>query len=239
MILLTILLITAVVAALRSTGRGSRFGKAVAVLLFLFCWTPLSMLALRAVQSSYSRQPPQDQDAGAIVVLAGTVHDPFAPLPVPLLGHNTYERSRYAAWLHKEWRSLPVLASGGSPRAAQHQADSYAMREFLIHQDVAPSMIWVEDRSRSTAENASYSAAILNSKGIRKIVLVTDVVHMRRAQKCFEKLGFSVIPAPCGFRPVYEFEPHDALPDWRAISWNEEMLHEFLGLAWYWVRGAI
>jgi hypothetical protein len=74
--------------------------KVAALMLFPFCWMPVSMLSVRTVQSLYSWQPPTDKQAGAIVVLAGVVHDPFPPLP--LLGRSTYERCRYAAWLYPE-----------------------------------------------------------------------------------------------------------------------------------------
>lgn len=74
-----------------------------------------------------------------------------------------------------------------------------------------------------------YTAEILRQRAIRKIVLVTDAGHMRRAQKTFEKWGLTVIPAPCGFRGVYELDWEDALPSWRAIMWNEDVLHEVVG----------
>jgi uncharacterized SAM-binding protein YcdF (DUF218 family) len=213
--------------------------KVAALMLFLLCWTPVSMLIVRAVQSPYSWQPPTDKQAGAIVVLAGEVHDPFPPLPLPLLGSSTYERCRYAAWLYHEWEPLPLLLSGGSLHSDQRWSYAEVMRDFLLRHGVPESKLIIENRSRSTDENARYTAEILRQKAIRKIVLVTDAVHMRRAQKTFEKLGFMVIPAPCGFRPVYEFDWGDALPSWRAIVWNEDVLHEVVGLIWYWARGRI
>lgn len=204
--------------------------KVAALMLFLFCWTPVSMLIVRTVQSPYSWQPPTDKQAGAIVVLAGAIHDPFPPLPLPLLGSSTYERCRYAAWLYHEWEPLPLVLSGGFPRSDPWWSDADVMRDFVLRYGVSESQLIIENRSRSTAENARYTAEILRQKAIRKIVLVTDAVHMRRAQKTFEKWGLTVIPAPCGFRPVDEFGWEDALPSWRAIMWNEDVLHEVLGL---------
>jgi uncharacterized SAM-binding protein YcdF (DUF218 family) len=113
------------------------------------------------------------------------------------------------------------------------------MRDFVLRYGVPESQLIIENRSRSTAENARYTAEILRQKGIRKIILVTDAVHMRRAQKTFEKWGLTVIPAPCGFRPVYEFGWGDALPNWEAIMWIEDVLHEVAGLVWYWTRERI
>jgi uncharacterized SAM-binding protein YcdF (DUF218 family) len=240
LLLFTALLIFTVAGILWPRVGASRLlAKVAALMLLLFCWTPVSMLIVRAVQSPYSWQSPTDKQADAIVVLAGAVHDPFPPLPLPLLGRSTYERCRYAAWLYHEWNPLPLLLSGGSLHSDQLWSYADVMRDFLLRHGIPESKLIIENRSRSTAENARYTAEILRQKAIRKIVLVTDAVHMGRAQKTFEKLGLTVIPAPCGFRPVYEFDWGDALPSWRAIMWNEDVLHEVVGLVWYWTRGLI
>jgi uncharacterized SAM-binding protein YcdF (DUF218 family) len=219
-------------------GRRPRYLVPAAILLFLFCWMPVSMLLMRALQAAYKREPPPAGDAGAIVILAGAVHEPFAPLSFPLPGANTYERCRYGSWYYHHVAHLPVLLSGGRLDASG-QPFAQSMKQVVVSNNIPESLVWIEDRAGSTAENALYSAEILRANGVHKIVLVTDATHMRRAEKCFRKLGFSVIPAPCGFKPVYRFDLNDAWPSWMAITWNEEVIHEFLGLAWYWANGKI
>jgi uncharacterized SAM-binding protein YcdF (DUF218 family) len=39
-------------------------------------------------------------------------------------------------------------------------------------------------------------ARVLQPRGVRKILLVTDIQHMARAQVLFERVGFQVGPAP-------------------------------------------
>ncbi len=137
-------------------------------MLFLYCWAPASMLIVRAVQSPYSRQPPTDKQAGAIVVLAGAVRDPFLPLPLPLLGNSTYERCRYAAWLYHEWHSLPLVLSGGSLHSDQLWSYADVMRDFLLRYGVPESQLIIENRSRSTDENAWYTVEILRHQVERR-----------------------------------------------------------------------
>jgi uncharacterized SAM-binding protein YcdF (DUF218 family) len=210
----------------------------VALGLFLYAWPPVSMLIWRAVQAQYSRVPPAPEDAAAIVILAGSVHQPFAPRQTTLLGSNTYERCTYGAWYFQHVAQLPVLLSGG-PEPDGSAPYAVSMKAFLLSAGVPGERIWTEERSGSTAQNALYCARILNQKGVRKIVLVTDVSHMKRARKCFEKQGIAVIAAPCGFRPAYIFDRNDILPSSRAISWNDELVHEWVGLTWYWLRGEV
>ncbi len=112
------------------------------------------MLIWRGVQSRYSREPPAPADAGAIVILAGAVHQPFPPRTAPLLGADTYERCSYGAWYYRNRAQLPVLLVGG-PTSAGAEPDAYAMKAFAIGAGIPESLLWLEDRSRSTAETHS------------------------------------------------------------------------------------
>lgn len=112
------------------------------------------------------------------------------------------------------------------------------MRQLLQEAGVPEAMIWTEQHSHSTHENAVYGAEILRQHGIGKIALVTEARSMLRAESCFRKQAITVVPAPCEFRE-FESPLDEFIPSWKAISSNEETLHETAGLAWYWIRGWI
>jgi uncharacterized SAM-binding protein YcdF (DUF218 family) len=109
---------------------------------------------------------------------------------------------------------------------------------MLEQEGVPPVNIWTEERSRSTFENAVYGARILREHGVRQIALVVEADSMLRAEKCFRKQGIGVTPAPCLDRET-QFEAADLLPGWKATYRAEILLHEGLGLIWYWLRGWI
>jgi uncharacterized SAM-binding protein YcdF (DUF218 family) len=114
------------------------------------------------------------------------------------------------------------------------------MRDSLRLEGVPDSMIWSEEKSHSTYQNALYSAQILREKGIHRIVLVTEAYHMLRAEKSFRKQGLEVVPAACGYRAYGSRVYIDRLlPGWEPIAWNEDSLHEGVGLIWYWLHGWI
>jgi len=219
-------------------GKGERpvfLAMAVAA-LFLISWQPVAWLVSRPLELPYSHRIFPEGDAQAIVVLSSSVLPPFRGSISLLPGEETYVRSEYAVWLYKNWRPLPVLACGG--RLGTSEPFAVPMRHVIETEGVPASMIWTEERSHSTYENALYGAQILRNKGISRIVLVTDAYHMRRAGLCFRKQGIFVIPAPCKF---YLFKPEFSffLPGLNAIRWNERSLHEILGLIWYRMRGWI
>jgi uncharacterized SAM-binding protein YcdF (DUF218 family) len=207
--------------------------------LFLVSWPPLGWLSLRALEGPYPPRQVPDSDAEVIVVLASAVYPPSPPVPTARLGNDTFERTLYAAWLYKNWRALPILASGGT---SSSDTPPYAMvmREALRLEGIPDSMIWSEDESHSTHQNALYSAQVLRERGIKRIVLVTEAYHMLRAEKSFRKQGLEVVPAPCGYRAYGSSTyAHNFLPNWESISWNEDVLHECIGLIWYRLRGWI
>lgn len=115
---------------------------------------------------------------------------------------------------------------------------SATMRRLLERAGVPDSMVWTEDRSRSTHENAAYGAQILRERGIGQIILVAEAQDMLRAERCFRKEGLIVAPAPFAFRR-FGSASEELIPSWKAVDRNERTLHETLGLGWYWLRGWI
>lgn len=204
--------------------------------LFLVSWPPVDWLFSRPLEVWYPVRPFSMAPVQAIVVLAGGVDPPHYERPYPLANQDTYERCQFAAWLYRQ-RPGPVLACGGREDEGL-PPDSTAMRDLLQQAGVPQAMIWTEDRSHSTHENAVYGSEILRQRGIRSIALIVDAQSMLRAERCFRKEGITVVPAPCRFR---EFGPvfRELLPGWRAIQQNELTLHETLGLVWYRLRGWI
>jgi uncharacterized SAM-binding protein YcdF (DUF218 family) len=216
--------------------RDGRYGILLAalVLLFLVSWPPADWLLSRPLEARYPIRPFSSEAVEAIVVLSESVEPPHYERPFALPGGATLERCAYAAWIHQRWPHLPVLASGGgTPLPA-----SRAMADLLRGAGVPQSLIWTEERSASTYQNALFSAEILRRHGIRRIALVVNAKSMPRAEACFRKQGISVAPAPSSFSQLGA-NSDDLLPGWRAVRRNEETLHEMLGMAWYWLRGWI
>src|SRR6267143_5147590 len=162
----------------------------------LLSWNPMAWLFSRPLEIWYEQNPPPALQADAIVVLAGAVASPLPDRPYPMIGPDTYVRLQYASWLFKNWAAQPILASGGGEDSESY---SQTMRHFLESEGVPPDKIWVEDRSRSTYENALYGAQVLRKHRISRIALVTDARSMPRAAACFRKQGFTVVPAPFRF----------------------------------------
>ncbi len=175
------------------------------------------------------------QGAQAIVVLGGgrDVAPEFGGIDVP--NYWTASRLRYAAWLYRQ-TGIPLAVSGGIVQAREKESEAAVMARSL-QQDYVVNVRWQEGLSRTTWENAQYSAALLQPEGVKKIVLVTQGLHMRRARMIFEHFGFEVVPAPidadAGTARPWLLQ---LAPNLLAFVRSAQSLHEYGGLVAYRLR---
>jgi uncharacterized SAM-binding protein YcdF (DUF218 family) len=201
----------------------------------------VSYVALGTLEWRYPPPGRRPTEAEAIVVLSGSVRARGAVRHRDALGSDSLDRCLEAAEVYLQGPPLPLLATGGKvdpsepgPPCAQLMAD------FLRGKGVRDADLIVEDRSRSTYENAVESRKLLDKRRIRKVILVTEATHMRRSEHCFRKQGIEVIPWACNHRAT-PLTPSLSLilPSPGAAKACTDVAHEWLGLAWYWLRGRI
>jgi uncharacterized SAM-binding protein YcdF (DUF218 family) len=222
----------------RRSRRNVLVGLAALVGLFLWSWPPSTALLAYSLERWYPIAFIPAGHAEAIVVLGANAYPPDASQPEPLPGYSTFLRCQHAAWLYRNWKALPVVASGGLVSSRVVIAD--VMRQTLLEAGVPDSMIWTERASRSTYENALFTAQLLQSKQIHRIALVTEGYHMLRSVQCFRKQGIDVLPAGCNYRYLqFTGRWAEFFPSPRMIGFNEDSLHEWAGLAWYRLSGKI
>lgn len=174
---------------------------------------------------------PVAQSPQAIVILSAGVHRRTAEYEGDTVDGLTLERVRYGARLQRR-TGLPILVTGGRFRnTAQPVAE--LMRRTLV-EDFGVPVRWVEERARTTYENAEHSAALLRAEGIDTIYLVTHAVHMRRSQEAFERAGLTAVPAATMFTAI---DPgvslRELVPRTTTLARSSYALHELIGWLWY------
>jgi uncharacterized SAM-binding protein YcdF (DUF218 family) len=180
-------------------------------------------------------------DAEALVVLSGGIHPPDGVRLRPELAPDTLYRCLHAAELYHRGPPCPVIVTGGAldPRL-DIPPPAPAMRDLLVQLGVDAKDVIVEPKARTTYENAVETRKILEARGIRKVVLVTEAYHMLRSLRCFRKQGIEAVPAACHhLATTLKIRPGTFLPTPRAIEDLMAVLHEWLGLAWYSLSGKI
>jgi uncharacterized SAM-binding protein YcdF (DUF218 family) len=138
--------------------------------------------------------------------------------------------------LYKLIPGSKLLLAGG--RVFDPVPEAKVMAQVAELLGVKPQDISLEPDSRDTADQAE----IISKKlGRERFILVTSAFHLPRSMALFEKRGLKPIPAPSDFpaREPQGFNPTTFFPKASALEQVETALHEYLGIVWAWLRGAI
>jgi uncharacterized SAM-binding protein YcdF (DUF218 family) len=177
----------------------------------------------------------------AIVVLGGHVQWPTELRPQAELAPDTLMRCVHALDLYRQGPPCPIIACGGNVDSVDPGATlAEVMRDFLVSQGVPAADVFVETASRNTFQNVAAAVELLRQRNIEHAVVVTDASHLLRTELCFEAQGFPVQTSGCRYvatRFVWGVLPF--VPSPHAAADVQDVAHEWLGLAWYWLRGWI
>lgn len=136
-------------------------------------------LLARALEAPLKVDHPLEP-ADALVVLGAPLH------PSGALSRILEERVAAAAVLYHAGAARQIVASGGTTQGAP-RAEADAIADALRAAGI-PDVL-VEARSRTTAENARFTAELLAPHGARTIWIVTQPFHGRRAARLFRAAG--------------------------------------------------
>ncbi|HYO87807.1 MAG TPA: YdcF family protein [Candidatus Limnocylindrales bacterium] len=164
------------------------YGAGIIVLLWL-----LFAAGLGAVVFSNSRVD-NAEPSDVIVVLGSGLRRDNSP------GPSLYRRTSKAAELYQQGIAPNIICTGGF--AAGHtRSEASACAELLIGYGVPAQAITLEERSRSTLENAAYTREIMDADGWQTAVVVSDGYHLLRAGWIFQQAGINAVTSPADTDP--------------------------------------
>jgi uncharacterized SAM-binding protein YcdF (DUF218 family) len=137
-----------------------------------------------------------------------------------VLGGGSHERPERAAELFKEHAAPRIIASG--------LGDGGITRQILLKGGVPDGAILLEERSRTTKENALFTIKLLRGQNVKSAIIVTSWYHSRRALACFEHYAPEI---KFYSRPSYFIPPHG---DWARKQMEGRARLEYFKLAGYW-----
>lgn len=230
--------------------RRQRAGKVMVTLATaLLAFMSLALGPQILLKPLVQRYPPllnlSDLQAGApanktaikwIVVLGGGI-DPDPDLPVTSqISETSLSRLVEGVRLHKEIPGSKLILAGG--RVFSPVPEAQVMAQVASIMGVGPEEIMMESDSQDTEDQARLLKKLLARD---KFILVSSTSHMPRAMALFKKQGLAPIPAPVGqfMRSGPGLNPARFFPSSDGLRQTDRALHEYLGLAWAWLRGAI
>lgn len=202
-------------------------------LVWLLAWSlPVASNRLqKMVEMDYPPVPIEAlPHAQALVVLGGCVRPAEVDGPGPDLSRAS-DRLWHTARVYHAGKAPLVVLSGGSRPEICATSEAEAMRQHLLDLGVPTGATLLEEHSRNTRQNASFTADILRERGVTHILLVTSALHMRRAIGQFQAQGLTVTPAATDHEARSHFDWEDWLPDAHALDASARTLKEIIGVA--------
>ncbi len=123
-------------------------------------------------------------EADAIVVLGCRVD--AAGLP----SERMRRRMALAVALYRDGAAPLIVLSGGGLGPV---AEAAAMRDLALAAGIPAAALLLEPDSRDTLANAVNTARLLKALGKRRVVLVTDRLHLPRAALLFRRAGLDIV----------------------------------------------
>ena len=231
-------------AALRNRKRASQVLFWLAISILMICGNGVIWRGpVKHLERQYLPAGPLPK-ADAILILGGGLEWKLPPRPTIEVS-EAGDRLLYGAYLYRNGLAPLVICTGGvatggiAPRAAAEE-----MEEFLSGLGLPKDRILKEGGSGDTHEHAVNLGPIFKERGIRHVLLVTTAMHMPRSVGVFRKLcpGMEFVPAPTDFRVVDQELPWyrelaGLIPTPSHFVGFSEMMHEYLGIAYYKLRG--
>jgi uncharacterized SAM-binding protein YcdF (DUF218 family) len=130
------------------------------------------------------------QEPDAIVVLGAQV------LPGGRPSTALRRRVDHAVAVASPLGDVPFLMCGGV--GAEPPAEAVVMRRIAVQSGIAPERVILEDRSRTTLQQAEEAARLVGAAGWRRVLVVTDRYHLPRAVFLFRRAGLDAAGSGCG-----------------------------------------
>jgi len=225
-------------------------GRARRLLLALlaFLWLCSADAAIDPLLGAWKRASPplalaDVPQADAVVVLAGMIEARPA--------HRLEDRVEFESSVDRVLEGLRLVRAGKAPRLVlsggpadllgRAPAEAPQLAAWLARmQLLEPERVVVEDRSRTTSENAERTATLAREHGWRRLILVTSALHMPRALGCFRRAGLDVVPYPADYlADASRLGPADFVPGEKGMLHARRLGRELIGIAAYRLTGRL
>lgn len=198
---------------------------------------PVDIWAMRPLEDRFPPVVAMPARLDGIIVLGGSIDELTSQdRGTPIIAGAANRLTTFAI-LAQRYKQARLVFTGGSGRIEQGTAtEAEFARRLLVDLGVPEGRMVFEDRSRTTAENAADTMALVHPQPGETWALVTSPWHMPRSVGVFRKAGWTVLPWPTG----YVTKQH-------GMSWSlayglklatlDLAVHEWQGLLAYWMMG--
>jgi uncharacterized SAM-binding protein YcdF (DUF218 family) len=199
--LLMLCLLAGVLLFLISRRRRGKVLVGISLLGFLvLAVAPIGPAMVLALEQRFPR-PQLPERIDGILVLGGAV-DPALSLSYgETVFNSAVARVLAGIALARRYPAAKVALIGGEGGFVPvGLPESRATLGLVVEEGIAPERVILEERSRSTYENAVYAKELVRPASGATWILITSAYHMPRSIASFDAVGWPVIPYPVDYR---------------------------------------
>ncbi|HEY0330834.1 MAG TPA: YdcF family protein [Rhodopseudomonas sp.] len=208
-------------------------------LLLIAGWSPLGNVLLLSLTERFPAWQFDGRAPDGVIILGGAIDAEASTARNALELDGSAERIVAMLQLARQFPGARMVFSGGSANLVQAPVPEAPIAGALLQSfGVAAERIVLEDRSRTTAENATFTRDLVAPKPGERWLLVTSAYHMPRSIAAFRAVGFEVEAYPVDWRTrgwVDAAMPFDRLS--AGLARTDVAVHEWVGLIAYRLAG--
>jgi len=200
--LLLLCLLAGVIFFLASRGRRGGIVVGLSALGFLLlAVAPIGPAMLLALEQRLPRPAALPERIDGILVLGGAVEPALSLSYGETVFNSAVARVLAGTALARRYPEAKLALIGGEGGFVPvGLAESRATLGLVIEQGIAPKRVLLEERSRSTHQNAVYAKELIRPAPGATWILITSAYHMPRSIASFDGVGWPVIPYPVDYR---------------------------------------
>ncbi len=105
------------------------------------------------------------------------------------------ERINHAVDLYRQGKVRKIIFTGGQGNSNE-PTEASAARAYAMQNGTGGQDILIEQRSHTTFENLVNAKQVADANALKKVLIVSDPLHMRRAITMAQDIGLEAYPSP-------------------------------------------
>ena len=105
------------------------------------------------------------------------------------------ERINHGIYLYRKGKVGKLIFTGGQGNSGE-PTESSAARDYALQSGVPAQDILIEEKSHTTYENIRYAKQVADAHNIKRVLIVSDPLHMKRAVLMAQDVGLAAEPSP-------------------------------------------
>jgi uncharacterized SAM-binding protein YcdF (DUF218 family) len=198
---------------------------------------PLDQWALAPLENRFPPLVPVQHYDG-ILVLGGALESAMTDdRHIPSLNAAAERLTEFARQIRLHPEARAVFTGGPLPNRPDGPPEAVGVRLLLGDLGVDVSKVMFEDRSLTTWENAVLTDRLVSHPPGERWLLITSAAHMPRSIGAFRAVGWELQADPVGYKSFADPQKRAARFLSERLSLLDVAAHEWIGLAYYWLRG--